>query len=171
VRSVTAARGAVTQEAESIYKTRCATCHEAGVARAPNRDGLRRLTPEAIGAALTLGSMREQGQELTLAQIQLLRERSAALPATGTPDGNACTSNDSASLAKPLDQPNWNGWGANLAQHRFQTSRDGAVVATDVPRLKLKWAFAFPGVNRAFASPPSSADASSSAARALRCTR
>jgi polyvinyl alcohol dehydrogenase (cytochrome) len=153
VGSVTAAAAQSPQEAESIYKTRCATCHEAGVARAPNRDGLRRLTPEAIGAALTLGSMREQGQELTLAQIQLLARTLGAAPVTGTADGNACTSNDAVSLAKPLDQPHWNGWGANLAQHRYQPAAMARLPANDVPRLKLKWAFAFPGVNRAFAQP------------------
>ncbi len=54
------------QDADAIYKTRCATCHEAGVARATNRDGLRRLAPEAITTALTTGSMRVQGQDLTL---------------------------------------------------------------------------------------------------------
>ena len=141
------------QDADAIYKARCASCHEAGVARAPNRDGLRRLTPEAIGAALTLGSMREQGQELTLAQVQLLARALGSAPATGTPEGNACTATDSASLAKPLEQPNWNGWGANVAQHRFQPAAMARLSANDVPRLKLKWAFAFPGVNRAFAQP------------------
>jgi polyvinyl alcohol dehydrogenase (cytochrome) len=153
VGSVTAAAAQSAQESESIYQTRCATCHEAGVARAPNRDGLRRLTPETIGAALTLGSMREQGQELTLAQIQLLARTLGAAPATGTADGNACTSNDAVSLAKPLDQPHWNGWGANLAQHRYQPAAMARLSANDVPRLTLKWAFAFPGVNRAFAQP------------------
>ena len=151
--SVTSAAAQSPQEAESIYKTRCATCHEAGVARAPNRDGLRRLTPEAIAGALTLGSMREQGQELTLAQVQLLARALGAASPTGTSEGNACTANDATSLAKPLDQPNWNGWGANLAQHRFQPAAMARLSATDVPRLKLKWAFAFPGVNRAFAQP------------------
>jgi len=148
-----AAQTPTPQDADAIYKARCASCHEAGVARAPNRDGLRRLTPEAISAALTLGSMREQGQELTLAQIQLLARALGSAPATGTPAGNACTANDSASLAKPLEQPNWNGWGANLAQHRFQPAAMARLSANDVPRLKLKWAFAFPGVNRAFAQP------------------
>ena len=72
------------QEAESLYTGRCATCHEAGVQRAPNREGLRRLTPEAIVAALTSGSMRTQGQELTLAQIQTLARTLGAGSRRGT---------------------------------------------------------------------------------------
>jgi len=148
------AQEAPNQEAESIYKASCASCHDGGTSRAPNRDALRRLTPEAIGAALTAGSMREQGQSLTLAQIQVLARSLGTAPATGSgPTSNACTANDQTSLAKPLDQPNWNGWGANLAQHRFQPAAMARLSAADVPRLKLKWAFAFPGVNRAFAQP------------------
>jgi polyvinyl alcohol dehydrogenase (cytochrome) len=138
------------QDADAIYKTRCASCHEAGVQRAPNREGLRRLTPEAIVAALTSGSMRTQGQELTLAQIQTLA-RTLGAATGGAPTNTSCSSNDS--LAKPFEQPNWNGWGANLAQHRFQPAAMARLSASDVPRLKLKWAFAFQGVNRAFAQP------------------
>ena len=150
--SATAAAAQAPQDAEAIYKTRCASCHEAGVARAPNREGLRRLTPQAIGAALTAGSMREQGQNLTLDQIQLLARTLGAAPTTGNPTA-ACTSNEPAPLTKPLEQPNWNGWGASLAQHRFQPAANAQLSASDVPRLKLKWAFGFQGANRAFAQP------------------
>ena len=125
-------------------------CHEAGVARAPNRDGLRRLAPEAIAAALTTGSMRVQGQELTLAQIQLLARGLGNAPAATAPANAVCSANQPAAFINPLDQPNWNGWGANLAQHRFQPAAMAQLSASDVPRLKLKWAFAFQGVNRVF---------------------
>jgi polyvinyl alcohol dehydrogenase (cytochrome) len=151
--NATAASAQTPQDAEAIYKERCATCHEAGVARAPNREGLRRLTPEVIAAALATGSMRQQGQELTLAQIQLLARTLGIPPATAIPSSGVCTSDESTSLARSLDQPNWNGWGANLAQHRFQPAAMARLSANDVPRLKLKWAFGFQGVNRAFAQP------------------
>ena len=36
----------------------------------------------------------------------------------------------------------WNGWGADLENSRYQP---GGLAAGDVPKLKLKWAFAFPG--------------------------
>ena len=145
---------AANQDAETIYKTRCASCHDAGVARAPSRDALRRMTPDAIATALVLGSMREQGQNLTLEQVQLLARTLGTAPTTATPAvTNACTSNESTALAKPLDQPNWNGWGANLAQHRFQPAANARLSASDVPRLKLKWAFALQGASRMFAQP------------------
>jgi polyvinyl alcohol dehydrogenase (cytochrome) len=142
------------QEADALYKARCASCHDAGTGRAPNRDALRRLTSEAIAGALTLGSMREQGQELTLAQILTLARALGVAPPTDTGSaGNTCTANEQSTLTTPLDQPNWNGWGANLAQHRFQPATMARLSASDVPRLKLKWAFAFAGANRAFAQP------------------
>ena len=141
------------QDAESLYRTRCASCHDAGVARAPNREGLRHLTPETITGALVVGSMREQGQELTLDQIQLLARTLGTAPAASAPAGNACPSTEPTLPARLLEQPNWNGWGANLAQHRFQPAAMARLSANDVPRLKLKWAFGFPGVNRALAQP------------------
>ena len=142
------------QDPESIYKTRCATCHETGVPRAPNREALRRLAPEAIAAALTTGSMRTQGQEFTLDQIQRLARTLAGVATVATvPASSVCSANEPSALVNPLGQPNWNGWGVNLAQHRFQPAAMARLSANDVPRLKLKWAFGFQGVTRAFAQP------------------
>ena len=45
----------------------------------------------------------------------------------------------------------WNGWGVESTNARFQ-SRPG-IAAGDVPRLKVKWAFGFPGESRNQAQP------------------
>ena len=100
--------------------------------------------------------MRAQGQELTLAQIQLLARSLGNAPPTTAATGPAsttCSANEPSAPVNPLGQPNWNGWGVNLAQHRFQPAAMARLSASDVPRLKLKWAFGFPGVTRAFAQP------------------
>jgi polyvinyl alcohol dehydrogenase (cytochrome) len=39
----------------------------------------------------------------------------------------------------------WNGWGRDTSNTRFQEASTAGLSAADVPRLKLKWAFAFPG--------------------------
>jgi polyvinyl alcohol dehydrogenase (cytochrome) len=83
----------------------------------------------------------------------LARTLGAAAATGATPAGNACTANEPTTLANPLDQPKWNGWGGTPAQHRFQPGPMARLSASDVPRLKLKWAFGFAGVNRAFAQP------------------
>src|SRR5262249_42982901 len=38
----------------------------------------------------------------------------------------------------------WNGWGPELNNARFQTADRAGLTADQVPRLKLKWVFAFP---------------------------
>ena len=38
----------------------------------------------------------------------------------------------------------WNGWGNDNSNTRFQTAAAARLKASDVPRLKLKWAFGFP---------------------------
>jgi len=138
-------------EGDRLYTDKCAKCHEAGVPRAPVRQALSRLSPDAIRSALTTGSMRSQGAELTQAQVEALARTIGTAPAAST--NNACTAAASSSFADPFDRPSWNGWGGNIAQHRFQAAAAAQLPANQVSRLKLKWAFGFPGANRAFAQP------------------
>jgi polyvinyl alcohol dehydrogenase (cytochrome) len=56
-------------------------------------------------------------------------------------------------LEQELTRPHWNGWGVDLSNHRFQPADMAQLSASDVPHLKLKWAFGFPGDTRAFAQP------------------
>ena len=153
---VTSASGqtpqADTREGDRLYTERCATCHESGVPRAANRAALSRLSPDVIRVALTTGTMRSQGTELTQAQIDALaRAVGTAMAVSATT--NACSADTPSSFANPLERPNWNGWGGNIAQHRFQAAAAAQLPASQVSRLKLKWAFGFPGANRAFAQP------------------
>jgi len=44
-------------------------------------------------------------------------------------------------------KPMWNGWGNDpTTNSRFQTAKAAGLTAAQVPQLKLKWAFGFPGV-------------------------
>ena len=45
----------------------------------------------------------------------------------------------------------WNGWGVDAINSRFQPQP--GLAAADVPRLKLKWAFGFPGETRTQSQP------------------
>ena len=47
--------------------------------------------------------------------------------------------------------PGWNGWGNGVANTRF--AANAGLTAADLPRLKLKWAFGYAGVNAARAQP------------------
>jgi polyvinyl alcohol dehydrogenase (cytochrome) len=139
------------QQAEALYKERCANCHDRGVPRAANREALGRLSPDAIRQSMTTGAMRSQAEGLTAAQVEALTRLLAEASASTTTADNRCAAG--APIADAANQPQWNGWGANVAQHRFQPAAMAQLSAADVPRLRLKWAFGFPGVNRAFAQP------------------
>jgi polyvinyl alcohol dehydrogenase (cytochrome) len=56
------------------------------------------------------------------------------------PDAGKCTG-----TPKPFapGAGDWNGWGVDASGSRFQPTP--GIAATNVPKLKLKWSFAFPG--------------------------
>jgi len=139
------------QQAEGVYTARCAMCHEAGVSRAANRQALSRLSVDLIRQTLTSGSMRTQAAGLTPAEIDSIARLLGTTAPAATSTAGTCTA--AAAFTDPLDRPRWNGWGVTPAQHRFQPAAMAQLTARDVPRLKVKWAFGFPGVNRAFAQP------------------
>ena len=66
----------------------------------------------------------------------------ARAPAALTPEKNLC-----ASRADPVSvgSVQWNGWGHDLFNTRYQP--EPAIRAMDVPKLGLKWAFGFQGGN------------------------
>ena len=50
--------------------------------------------------------------------------------------------------------PRWTAWGIDLSNTRFQPRGMAGLGAADLPRLKLKWAFGFPGSSHAWSQPP-----------------
>jgi polyvinyl alcohol dehydrogenase (cytochrome) len=64
---------------------------------------------------------------------------------------NHCS--DDAAIAGPLSGPSWNGWGAGVANTRFQPATQAGLTAEQVPHLKLKWAFGFPGASSVWGQP------------------
>jgi polyvinyl alcohol dehydrogenase (cytochrome) len=148
--------GAVADEpsGEALYREHCAQCHEAGIARAPSTAALKQMSPYQIAVALMFGSMSAHGRDLSGPQVKsLLRYlvSAGAKPEAPLPDASC-----HGAVPLPQDvfaQPYWNGWGVDISQHRFQRATMAQLSAEDVPRLKLKWAFAFPGDASAFAQP------------------
>src|SRR5581483_11602974 len=49
--------------------------------------------------------------------------------------------------------PSWNGWGPDASNARFQTEQAAQIPAAQVTRLRLKWAFGFPGVKSVMGAP------------------
>jgi polyvinyl alcohol dehydrogenase (cytochrome) len=148
------ARAEETRDAEgaALYRGHCAECHEGGVERAPDAAALRLLPVARIKAALTGGSMSEQGKSLGAAEID------AVSGFLGSSEGIAASAGATCAETRPppvdaFAEPHWNGWGVDAEQHRFQPAAMAQLAAEDVPRLRLAWAFGFAGVNRADAQP------------------
>ena len=131
-------------EGEALYKQRCAACHDNPQDRIPPLFLIRRRSAEDVIQTLTTGSMKQQAAGLNSEQIRAL-----AIFLTGKQPGAPIESNLSANLCKAapaplnLKAPQWNGWGRDLDNSRFQPNP--GIKAEDVPRLKVKWAFAHPG--------------------------
>jgi polyvinyl alcohol dehydrogenase (cytochrome) len=136
------------QDGAELFRNHCSTCHRAGsTTAAPLPEALRGLAPQAIVAALETGKMRAQGSLLSPG------ERNLVANYLGKAEG-AQVIPTSAFCSAEVDHksgPGWNGWSADSANSRFQTA-PGLTRAT-VPKLKLKWAFGYPGVTTAFGSP------------------
>jgi polyvinyl alcohol dehydrogenase (cytochrome) len=100
------------------------------------------MSPENIVSALTSGLMRDQGSQLSAVEKQTVAEF-----LTGRTLGQsraAQTAGLCAPAAFSAAGPAWNGWGVDAANSRFQSEANAGLTAAQVPRLQLRWAFAFP---------------------------
>lgn len=140
------------QDGAAVFKIYCASCHEAeGDSRAPGRDVLSRMSPEQILQTLEKGAMQAQAAERSRAQRRALAEYLSGKPFGSDPlkplPQSAFCGSTGGSFSKSLAGPAWNGWGATITNTRFQPQASAAMNASDVPRLKLKWAFGLPGAS------------------------
>ena len=163
----------------TVYKERCATCHDMpDTTRSPSRENLKARTVQQILASLEPGgTMAAQGQPLSTAEKQAVAaflSGAAPAPAPATsgaaavsipslttastpaidPSVGACApSMISAAMPNPSSHPMWNGWGNDQANTRFQPAKAAGLTAAEVPKLTLKWAFAYAGANVASGQP------------------
>lgn len=139
----------------ALYSRNCASCHDGGNDRAPNREALRGMTPERVLAAIETGPMIMMAINRTAAERRALAEfvagRPLGNPLITTPSAQAmCRTTDAFD---PDTGPRWTGWGHDAANTRFQDAATAGVSAANVGRLTLKWAFAFPGDLQSYAHP------------------
>ncbi len=152
VAALTTAAVAAAPDGALVFESHCAACHQTETgSRTPTRAELGNLTPEQVMTALLRGKMTMQGSGLATNEI-----RSVALYVTGKnfsagsvdPAAGRCVGNP-----KPFSPGagDWNGWGVNGSNARYQSSP--GFKSEDAPRLKLKWAFGFPDDTQAAGQP------------------
>jgi polyvinyl alcohol dehydrogenase (cytochrome) len=143
-----------------LYARACAQCHETSAAemRAPKREVMRAMSPEAILRALESGTMKRFAHDLSAADRAALAVHIAGRPfsqqaaaVTSAPEVNCPDS--ARDLVRPMETPAWNGWGADISNTRFQPAEAAGVSAVTVGRLRLKWAFGFERVAAVNAQP------------------
>src|SRR5580765_370915 len=130
--------------AAQLYTKQCAQCHEQGAdARVPPRAALEKMSPAAVLRVLETGVMREMGAKLAISErMALAAMLGKAEAAVVNQLANRCAV--SPALPASATGPAWSGWGAGLNNWRFQDAAGAKLSAADVPKLKLKWAFAVP---------------------------
>jgi polyvinyl alcohol dehydrogenase (cytochrome) len=74
-------------------------------------------------------------------------------PQPEPPPASAFCAGKPEPLTNPDKGPHWNGWSPNPENARFQNTASAGMAATDVPRLKLKWAFGLGGGTTARSQP------------------
>ena len=137
----------------AIYHRVCETCHNGLAPKAPARTFIEMMTPEAIDRALTVGIMRSEAATLSPAD-----KRNVAMYLSGTPFGArqappAPTCRGAAARFDLNRRPRMVGWGFAQDNERFIPAAIAGLSASQIPRLKLKWAFAYPGAVRARSQP------------------
>lgn len=145
----------------ALYSAQCATCHElhkSTDAHVSDHNALSLMAPEEIYRALNNGSIAAHANSLQLkdGQKRDIAEFLAGRPVKGEPSKEASAMKNQCP-SKPLGEtftgPEWNGWGKDLTNARFQPANDAGLTAAQVPHLQFKWAFAFPNANSAWSQP------------------
>lgn len=132
----------------NLFASHCTQCHGVvPVERAPTEATIRAMTPERIYEAITTGSMKANAANLTDDEKRLLAEFMGGRKLDKDDAGDARNMTNQCASHPPvtdMNAPLWNGW-SDLSNTRFASARDAGLTAGKVSRLKLKWAFGFPG--------------------------
>ncbi len=135
---------AVSPRGATLFSEHCAMCHEHPKGNIPPVFVLGYQTPETVIRALTSGVMKPMAAGLSPEDIRAIAVHLTHREPGTTPEpdlgANICDK-----PAAPLHPRlrDWNGVGRSIGNTRFQP--EPGISTTDVPRLKVKWAFAYPG--------------------------
>jgi polyvinyl alcohol dehydrogenase (cytochrome) len=138
----------------ALFEQHCATCHVAtasATSRAPNRAVLAEKTQQEILQTLESGAMVIYGNQMNEAERRAVAAFLSSKVGADVSRANLCASPKPITAAGLVDPHNWNGWGVDVVNSRYQphTSIDPENAAS----LKLKWAFGIPNASSALGQP------------------
>ncbi|MEM7016618.1 MAG: PQQ-binding-like beta-propeller repeat protein [Pseudomonadota bacterium] len=136
----------------ALYEKHCASCHRGTVPKAPHESFLELMSRQSLLNSMNDGLMKTQSAGLSAQEkgevadylARLSTAQNGDLPKAPQCQGDAAKFD----LSRP---PPAIGWGHDTA--RFSPTEIAGLAAADIPKLKLKWAFAFPNALRARSQP------------------
>ncbi len=145
------------QDGAALYATHCAQCHDGtnGQSRVPGRNAMQAMSFDHVLGALTSGSMAVMAKDRNDEERRAIASFvTGKVPTEGrAADAQGRCTEQVSGFPQPLDGPRWNGWGVDVNNSRFQPADMAGLTAEQVPRLRLRWAYAFPGASLSFAPP------------------
>ncbi len=149
---------AQTTKGAVLLEEKCASCHGNPSSAVPSTDvmSLWKLTAEQVYAAMgkaphasLSGASDADWREIA---FYIGRRRvDAGKIADAKLMVNQCPGN--SPIGDLSAKPMWNGWGNGVTNARFQSAKGAGLTAAQVPKLKLKWAFGFPGADEVYGQP------------------
>ncbi len=141
-----------THPGRNLFLDNCASCHMGGVPKAPDAVWLEMLAPDSILSAMNGGIMSQQAAHLKPAERQLIAEYLTRTPlANYQPPAPPAQCKDGAAGFDWKNPPARWGWGHDT--RRFIPGDVAGLTASQIPSLKVKWAFAYPKATRARSQP------------------
>src|SRR5262249_43471530 len=138
-----------TETGWSAFQTPCARCHlNPTVGRATPATVHPEMPPGRIYDSPLPGSRKKAVKSLTddqkrgMGEFVWARAEGSSEAGSAKDMPNKCARN--AAMPDPAAGAGWNGWGNDNSNTRFQPAGPARLTASDVPKLKLKWAFGFP---------------------------
>jgi polyvinyl alcohol dehydrogenase (cytochrome) len=133
----------------AIFEKKCSTCHRIS-SFAPSREVLSQLSRGYILRSLETGKMKSVGKQLTRSErVAVAAFLSASEPAEQVSHAGYC----SVKRKPLLDDPGWTSWGFDAANSRYAPRAISGITRAEVPTLRLKWAFGFPGAYATYGQP------------------
>lgn len=136
-----------------IFVENCASCHMGGVARAPHLTALNMMPYDSLLLGLQTGLMRTQAEVLSDDEKKHVAEYLSGGGPTGETIAMPAQCTGKAAEFDYSQPPMAKGWGIDRENTHFIDGDTAGLAAEDVPRLSLKWAFAYPNATRARSQP------------------
>jgi polyvinyl alcohol dehydrogenase (cytochrome) len=136
----------------AVYARYCAACHDQATARTPPREALTRLSPQRILRTMDFGLMMSVAYPIPRDEREALAHYLGKGKDDVAPAAAAMCGADQRILSADTAS-HWSGWSPTQDNTRYQPAAAARIDASQLGKLKLKWAFAFAGDVIAFAAP------------------